>query len=191
MKHDWFFYTKKLDDLLVNEIVKQSTAEALMDGRIGAESYEDQKLNKTIRNSQVAFLNKYQHKAIYDIVYDLGVEANNQAYGFDVNSLETCQFTLYDSSIKGHYDWHTDTPWVTDNMFHRKISVVIQLSDPNDYEGGVLEIKDAKLNEEQKEAMMQKGSVITFPSFAEHRVTPVTKGKRMSLIGWLLGAKFR
>ena len=166
-------------------------AETLMDGRIGAESFEDQKLNKTIRNSQISFLNKYKHKAIYDIVYDLGIEANNKAYGFDVNSLETCQFTLYDSSNKGHYDWHTDTPWVTDSMFHRKVSVVIQLSDPADYEGGVLEIKDAKLDNEQREAMMQKGSVITFPSFAAHRVTPVTKGKRMSLIGWLLGAKFR
>jgi len=65
------------------------------------------------------------------------------------------------------------------------------LSEPNDYKGGNFEIWNGDFSKQDKINIKKKGTVIVFPSFLEHRVTPVTKGKRMSLIGWIQGAKFR
>ena len=66
----------------------------------------------------------------------------------------------------------------------------MQLSDPQDYEGGNFEIQNSGATKKQLFEMKKKGSVIIFPSFLQHRVTPVTKGKRLSLTGWAIGAKF-
>ena len=194
MKYTWLYYTSKVEEQIVDKIVEKSLKEDLIDGTINLVT-EDSKnivgVDKSIRNTKIAFLDRMKHPDIYNLIYNLGLEVNNKAYGFDLNNLETCQFTLYDSKNKGKYDWHIDTDWISDNCYHRKVSVVLQLSDPSEYEGGKLEIRNSGCTEQDKINMMQKGSVITFPSFMEHRVTPVTKGKRLSLIGWMLGAKFR
>ena len=65
------------------------------------------------------------------------------------------------------------------------------MSDRTDYEGGVFEIEHVTYSPEDRIKMQNKGAIITFPSFLNHRVTPVTKGKRMSLIVWAEGKNFR
>ena len=76
--------------------------------------------------------------------------------------------------------------------------MVLQLSDPSEYEGGQLELKESKkdknsvsISEQDQKDIMKKGSIIVFPSFFTHRVTPVTKGTRMSLVAWVSGPLFR
>ena len=95
------------------------------------------------------------------------------------------QLARYDGTDQGFYDWHTDFAGFRPL---RKISVSIQLSRSEDYEGGDLEL----LFGNQAEAMDRtRGAFIAFPSFVLHRVTPVTRGTRWSLVAWILGNRWR
>jgi PKHD-type hydroxylase len=71
---------------------------------------------------------------------------------------------------------------------HRKLSLTVQLSDPAHYEGGVLQFM---LNQKIVDAPKERGTVIVFPSFMMHRVTPVERGVRRSLVGWVSGHPYR
>ena len=100
----------------------------------------------------------------------------------------------YESSVSGHYDWHQDSLGTWNSIHNkpnrpnlhgkaRKISMSLILND--DYEGGELEIFG------QPKDYYGQGSMIFFPSWMLHRVTPVTKGIRYSLVMWHIGAPFR
>ena len=141
------------------------------------------------RTSTTTSLDKSLYKKIYHLIHSLASKANNDTYGFHIDDIDYCQFNLYDEKDAGHHKWHIDFKGFeeTQEIKKRKISVVIQLSEPTEYEGGELQLKYSNYTKQQKSDMLKKGSVITFPSFVEHRVTPVTKGKRLSLIGWATG----
>ena len=186
MKYSWYYDINKLNLKFIDKLVKDCLKEKLVDGRINTN-----KELSDVRKAKIKFLDENKYSPVYNLVNTLGIDINNKAFGFDINKLETCQFTLYNGNNKSKYDWHIDTNWISDDCFHRKMSVIIQLSDPSDYEGGKVELKDSGFSTQDEENIMQKGAVIAFPSFWEHRVTPVTKGKRMSLIAWFVGAKFR
>ena len=118
------------------------------------------------------------------------IERSNQnLWGFELGSIiEQIQYTEYHAEDKGHYDWHLDIG--NDQYSLRKISLTVQLSDPNDYEGGLLELNHAG-DDKSITAPTTKGSVFVFPSYLRHRVTPVTKGIRKSLVLWVGGNQFR
>lgn len=111
---------------------------------------------------------------------------NDKYYRFDISGFEPIQFSIYDN-IGDFYESHIDINLDCDMM--RKISVIVQLSDENDYEGGNLEVFST--NSEYAPAPRQRGSVLAFPSFLVHRVTPITKGKRLSLVAWTVGPNFK
>ena len=132
---------------------------------------------------------------IYQKIIDLGIEANNVEWQFDlVASLELIQYTEYHASEKGHYDWHLDLG-VGDQQCKRKVSITIQLSDSNDYEGGDLLIckggRGTGNLDNYDMCPRDQGLGVVFPSYLLHRVTPVTKGIRKSLVLWIGGSKFR
>tara|TARA_A100001201_G_scaffold40519_1_gene41843 strand:- start:243 stop:830 length:588 start_codon:yes stop_codon:yes gene_type:complete len=105
--------------------------------------------------------------------------ANKELWNFDWEGhSDTIQHTTYYSSEKGHYDWHVDVG--NGSMSMRKMSAVLLLND--DYEGGELQIK--KIGEDLQH---KKGNLFIFPSYLMHRVTPVTKGTRRSLVIWVGG----
>ena len=109
-------------------------------------------------------------------------------------------FTKYKKNQ--HYDWHIDNlanTYITaqncnTNGKYRKLSFSINLSDPKDFEGGefYFEFLNSPNNNivECKE-IKQKGTIIIFPSFVKHKVAPITKGERNSLVGWVLGYPFK
>ena len=109
---------------------------------------------------------------------------------------EKAQFTIYGKNQ--YYGWHHDQfenphnyPQYPDmNGKIRKLSMSILLNDPKEYEGGVLEFDTPNGIFKCKE-LIQKGSLVIFPSFIKHRVTPITKGKRLSLVSWTLGYPYR
>lgn len=103
--------------------------------------------------------------------------------GFD----EPSQYTRYDAQELGHYDWHMDmiNCW---NKPPRKLSAVIQLSAPDEYEGGEFCIKT---NSADTVLSKEKGTLIIFPSYILHKVNPVTYGIRRSLVCWIGGPKLR
>jgi len=120
--------------------------------------------------------------------------ANNTYYNFDLNGYSFFQYTEYDASEKGRYDFHTDTIFgsglATDMIEPRKLSVTVCINEPGiEYEGGEFQIN---MGNEKKAATIEtkKGRMIIFPSFMIHRVAPITKGRRKSIVAWVTGPKF-
>lgn len=110
---------------------------------------------------------------------------NEDMYRFDLlGFVEDLQFIEYEAP-NGHYEKHIDKGLMS---MTRKLTVVVLLSDENDYEGGELELY---FNNIPIVAPRTRGTIITFPSYTLHRVTPVTKGTRYSLVGWVTGPNFR
>jgi PKHD-type hydroxylase len=113
--------------------------------------------------------------------------ANQQAgWNYITDTQEATQLSRYKSVDEGYYDWHMDTfPPV--NGAQRKLSCVILLNDPSEFEGGVLQFKGM----EDRNVLNKQGSIVVFPSFIEHAVTPVTKGVRYTAVTWINGPSFR
>ena len=141
---------------------------------------------KDIRKSNISWLyacdNMYwAFRRVTDIILNL----NERFFGFDIFGLnEGFQFTNYKAPDE-KYGKHVDRIL---NFAVRKLSVSIQLTDPKEYEGG-----EIYLYEGDKGILMDKkqGTLIMFPSFVLHEVTPVTKGERNSLVTWVTGNQFK
>tara|TARA_R110002012_G_scaffold321723_1_gene550944 strand:+ start:1440 stop:2015 length:576 start_codon:yes stop_codon:yes gene_type:complete len=191
MKFDWVYYTSQINTDTVDSIVERGLNKQFNFGTVDLDNHRNFELDRDHRRSKVFFFDEFKDSDFFNLVYRLGTTTNNANFGFDINQLQALQFSIYDSKYKGKYDWHQDIQWTSDELYHRKLSVVIQLSEPNEYVGGNFEIQNSEFTKQEKTDMKQKGSVIVFPSFLTHRVTPVTKGKRKSLIGWLVGPKFK
>jgi PKHD-type hydroxylase len=115
-------------------------------------------------------------------------QLNGQFYKYDLQGFaENFQYTVYNGEAEepGHYTWHQD--W-NNSGTPRKLSLVVQLSDPSEYEGGDLQIMSGA---EPTTVDKGLGKVVLFPSFMLHRVTPVTKGIRRSLVVWVTGPAFK
>lgn len=112
-------------------------------------------------------------------------EMNARFFNFDLFSLQQgLQFTRYEAPGQ-HYEWHIDRGM---QAGIRKLSLSLQLSEPDDYEGGDLELW---YGGEPVKAKRQRGMITLFPSYVMHRVTPVTKGTRYSLVAWISGPPFK
>jgi PKHD-type hydroxylase len=186
----WHYYNALSEDA-VDKITQLCLKEKLEDAVVVDDGKDKFIINKKVRRSKITLLDKQRHREIFELMISYALDCNKFAYGFDIDQVENCQFGIYDSADNGAYDWHIDTLWANNTLVDRKISIVIQLSDRADYEGGVFEIANVEYSPEDKIKMQDKGTILTFPSFLKHRVTPVTKGKRMSLIAWVEGKKFR
>ena len=138
-----------------------------------------------IRKSNIAWIRN--DSRVMNILQFFFMEANRKAYGFDVDYMPSAQFGTY--GVGDFYDFHYDTNWELDQMYDRKLSIVIQLSSPEDYEGGDFEFEKG-LPQVPKE-FRKKGSVLVFPSYLTHRVTRITKGVRHSLVNWMEGPRWR
>lgn len=125
---------------------------------------------------------------VMDRMTALVAEGNRQAFGFDLTDFgESAQVARYGAEREGHFAWHSDIgrgPLAA----RRKLTVVVQLSDPAAYDGGALELWPAA---QVEQAPRQRGLATVFPSFILHRVTPVTAGERFSLTLWAHGPAFR
>jgi PKHD-type hydroxylase len=146
----------------------------------------------TVRNSKVAWAFPNENTAeIYKKLSTVIGLVNAQFFRFDLTGMyEPLQLSVYDSKdeIRGHYAWHIDRS-NSHTVTTRKLSMSLLLSDPSEFEGGELEIKfnsDSITTLEQK-----KGRAWFFPSWTLHRVAPVTKGVRKSLVLWISGPPFK
>jgi len=170
-----------------------------------------------IRRSSVKWLlhemlpQEFHNKLATGIEYAKG----DNKWNWELSHFENFQFTQYaeQSNKKGDfYTWHTDSGPVgqehgTEGLI-RKLSCTIQLSDPEEYEGGHFEWLEPthcfdKIKQGQTKVSVidmkrtapfsakTRGSIIIFPSDVHHQVTPVIRGTRTSLVGWLLGTPFK
>ena len=112
---------------------------------------------------------------------------NSKFYNFDLSGfVEDMQFTVFEGNESGHYAWHIDASH--NSIAPRKLSIVLQLSDPLEYEGGELQTMNSN---SPSSVTRQRGLIAAFPSWALHRVTPVTSGVRKSIVVWIAGPEFR
>jgi len=144
-------------------------------------------IEKSYRMSTIRWLTHNDSSSwLYDKMKTLMMNANNNAFKFVVTNVkESLQFSEYSAASEGHYDWHMDIGSGYGST--RKISMSVQLSDPSDYDGGDLELM---IHRNIIKVPRTKGAVIFFPSFLTHRVTPVTRGTRYSLVTWFHGPPF-
>ncbi len=138
----------------------------------------------TLKESTVVNLTpEADNRWVYEKM-DAAVNAANRGYHFDLAGFETFQVATYDAG--GYYDWHMDLgkgPAST-----RKLGITLQLSESGDYDGGDLEFRGGGA---PPVAPREIGTVIVFPAFMQHRITPVARGVRKSLVAWIHGEAFR
>jgi len=160
-------------------------------------------LDRENRSCEATYIDLLNESWLKDMLWHYVSISNLNNFNFDLTTLEPPQLSVYRAETNGHFAWHKDFFWDDvhrkNELYHRKLSISIQLSDANDYEGGDFEIDLGYDNRENhidrypgmKEQLRQKGTIIIFPSFIRHRVTPVTKGVRKSLVVWVDGPRFR
>lgn len=195
MKDMFQLWASCVDPTICQEIIDVATEQPPMLAAVGSVG----NVVPDYRESDVRFLDRFktypdgdgaQWENLYKFVDHYARWANHNAFGTDVNYLQDLQFTTYGETRKDHFRWHRDTFWINPHETgHRKLTIVIQLSDPADYEGGRLEL-DVE-NSPDPNLLVQRGTVIVMPAFVWHRVTPVTKGTRHSLVGWMCGPAWR
>jgi PKHD-type hydroxylase len=139
-----------------------------------------------VRDSKISWLYPIDNMDwVFRRVTDITLNLNERFFNFDLFGInEGFQFTNYQAP-SGKYGKHVDRAI---NIPVRKLSISIQLTNPEEYEGGEIKLYDAK-----KETVMDKtqGTLILFPSYVLHEVMPVTKGERNSLVTWVTGKQFK
>lgn len=142
-----------------------------------------------VRSSKIKWIpHSDEWNWLYNKFQDMIAEANDELWNFNIYDIvEEIQYTEYHASDMGHYDWHQDIGPGDASL--RKISLTVQLTDSNLYEGGDLEIWQG--GEVRDKTPRGSGIVIIFPSYMMHRVTPVTKGVRRSLVLWVGGEHYK
>jgi PKHD-type hydroxylase len=148
----------------------------------------DQFVVNSIRRSQISWLNKTPETAwVFEKLAHVASSLNAEYYRFDLTGFgEALQLANYTQSEHGMYGWHQDYGGKLGPS--RKLSMVLQLTDPAQYEGGNLQIMT---DGEPKSVRKQRGLISVFPAYTLHQVTPVTQGTRQSLVAWISGPPFR
>jgi|TARA_R110000787_G_scaffold280713_1_gene391588 PKHD-type hydroxylase len=168
------FTDKELDWL------QQKARESTIEGKAGGEVKEETRRNKIdwLRNTP-------DTNWVFEKLGFIAASLNSEHFNFDLDGFhEPLQLCSYHEEEQGEYKWHQDFG----GPFCRKLSLVLQLSDPSEYEGGNLQIKASTNVITLKK---QRGIITVFPSWTLHQVTPVVKGNRQSLVAWIAGPQFK
>lgn len=173
------------DDAFNEEQLKQivSIGDSLV---LGKATINGNEKVEALRNCKTGWINlSPETQFIYGILSSVVINHNAQFYGFNLFGFtESLQFTVYEPD-ENHYTWHIDKGYETPSP--RKLSAVVFLTDPSEYEGGDLELW---FSNEPIKLEKKLGRIYIFPSWVLHRVTPVTKGTRKTLVAWASGPKF-
>lgn len=180
----WAYNSNVFDAYECDEIVKIGSALPASEGTVT----EDSKIDKTLRQSSVSWIpvNK-ETEWIFRRITDAITRINNNYFLYDLETIEALQFSTYNK--KDFYGYHLDTQYSGAGL-PRKLSFTVQLTDDVKYEGGDVEICISDPNAPVK-LKRERGCINFFPSFYLHRVSPVTKGVRNSLVGWINGPRFK
>ena len=170
-----------------NKIIQAGRSEPKIDAKIGSGSGErDGKIDTNIRTSHISWIPFKKMTEMYKQLELVMKQVNGNHFGFDGMCInEQAQYTEYPEG--GFYDWHVDNDV---NFVHeppvRKISMTCLLSPESEFEGG-----DLELMTEGKVAKIKQGHAVFFASFIRHRVKPVIRGNRKSLVMWFGGTPFK
>jgi len=142
-----------------------------------------------IRVTRVAWFRRdAQTEAIYRRMEEAVLMLNGRFFRYDLSGLVDFQYAIYDGSEGGHFDWHKDygRAYGAESQEPRKLTLSLQLS--QDYDGCELQARSGNAIDI---APKTRGTLVAFPAYVLHRVTPITRGVRKSLVVWAAGPEFR
>lgn len=181
---NYYYFTNVFTDQEIEEIIQIGESQPKIKATTVGEDISQEVTD--YRVSDIAWLsNNPKTSWVFDRIADLAIKANSEMWNFDIwDFQDDLQYTSYYGN-GGHYDWHAD---LGEGISNRKLSIVLQLSNSDEYEGGDLQMNTGGsiLN-----IPREKGLICFFPSFVLHRVTPLSSGLRRSLVTWLCGANLR
>jgi len=181
---NYYYFTNVFTDQEIEEIIQIGESQPKIKATTVGEDVTQEVTD--YRVSDIAWLaNNPKTSWLFDRIADLAIKANSEMWNFDIwDFQDDLQYTSYYGN-GGHYDWHAD---LGAGISNRKLSIVLQLSNSDEYEGGDLQMNTGGsiLN-----IPREKGLICFFPSFVLHRVTPLSSGLRRSLVTWLCGANLR
>jgi len=195
----FYYFDSAFSPFLCDKIIKEgysNNPDFALTGKAGyTRSKKEIEKTKEIRNSNISWIDDWWVKKELEPYVK---RANEMAgWNFNFTKSEASQFTIYEPGE--YYDWHRDAqnyPYTQGEQkgLIRKLSVTVSLSNPEDYEGGFLEFaRENNFNKKyfyKVREILPRGSICVFPSYTWHRVSPVTKGKRLSLVQWNLGDSY-
>jgi len=177
-----------------NDVLDHETCQKIISHGMDKVSEATTQGDDTVRRSNTAFLSD---RWLYDLVSPYIHQANTETgWNYEFDEYEPLQFTVYEQD--GRYDWHSDGGGdihaADDTGRIRKISMTLNLTDPSTYTGGDLEFdlpRDYSISGTHRPDARRQGTMVVFPSYMRHQVTPVSSGTRYSLVLWALGRPFR
>lgn len=185
---NYYFYLQGFSPEELEKVYKDVATLPFHKASVGE---ENKPAGSDIRSSSIKWIPKTNEwQWLYEKLFAMAVEANNTLWHFDLfTALDCIQYTEYYDVEGGHYGWHQDIG--PGPMSKRKVSITVQLSDTDEYEGGDLQIFKGGDPDKSDVAPRGKGVVFIFPSFMMHRVTPITKGTRRSFVLWVGGTHYK
>ena len=179
-----------------DQIIKDCKKNILQQASV-TDAYKKGTNNFEVRKTSVNFIKNKDNK-VNELAWHFLREANKTFFNYDLTYFQAIQFGEYEDG--GFYDWHQDASGNDPNNEIRKLSLSLALSDPDTFEGGELQFYNGgrpmedmgEITAEQVTSDIKaRGSVIVFDSRDWHRVTPVTKGVRHSIVCWCVGKNFK
>lgn len=191
MRGEWCYFKSYFPADVCKHIIDTALTREPSEAQIGTDA--GVKADDSFRRSSIRFVNQGDAELgfVFDELWKLAIRANQEWFDVHISKLDYYQIAEYDGERRGEYKTHHDIFYINgDPYYHRKLSCVIQLSDPADYKGGDLTFEHVAAYPNAEE-MRQQGTVIFFPSFVRHAAQPVTEGKRYSIAAWFDGPKWR
>jgi PKHD-type hydroxylase len=190
MKGEWCYFKNYFTPIVCEKILELGLQLPVQDATLGVEG---KTVDTQFRKSKIRFIKKEDKtfEWLFDVMWKMAIQSNDEWFKFHITKMDYIQLAEYDDSYQGEYKKHHDVFWINnDSEYHRKLTAVIQLTNPDEYDGGNLELFDVNQQPNPQELRTQ-GTAIFFPSFLYHQATPVTRGKRYSLACWFDGPKWR
>ncbi len=182
---DWIMWESALSDEVCDEIIekcKELDAQAASTFRSGEGNADQNRL------TQIRWIPKDDEHNWINGIFEEYAKRANEYFDLEISYLPELQFTEY-KDIGYHYGWHHDIDWGNQTGTHRKISLVLQLTDPDDYSGGEFAFKH--IESPDIDALKKRGTIIAFRSYHIHCVQPILGGARTSVVGWYRGPRWQ
>jgi len=186
-----WYETRLPKDLIENVIDQMNLVDqnSIQDSKV---SMKDPLIKYDIRKSKNSWIPT--NLWIGGFLWHYIMKSNRENFLYDISNIENevIQYTIYDKG--DYYDWHTDEDisdvYEPDELV-RKLSFTLQLSDDNEYTGGDLQFSDFADSKKKFTVPRSRGTMIVFDSRVPHRVCPIESGTRKTLVGWVMGKRWR
>lgn len=187
MNGQWCYFRNWFSSVDCEKIIAELKDSNLQNPNIGFD-YASQ--DPSYRRGKICWLDEKKYEYVFDEIWKVARIANERWFDFHLTGLECVQFSKYQDDGRGFYKKHQDVFWLNSTPHHRKLTCVLQLSNPDSYTGGDLILHDCDQYPDVND-LRQQGNLIFFPSFLYHEIMPVLSGERYSLVSWIYGPKWK